>query len=235
MARGHPSVDQVPLAVNQTHWAGRLTSNSPLRRSVVQLRRAQLLLAFVALGGVLCSCASDHTLASSVDRPTPAATETPRNEAADPLDEHSPRRPQLMPDKRAPVARDLERLATMFVSYAVRDSDTFPHEESVSMAIGGHAVLSIDDIAAALSNREIWKICPPDWHGVRRCIVPGGPLGPHQQRRRQPREDRLLSGVQRRHLRARQGRSASVRTHGCAATWTGPTYVHQRLRSRARR
>ena len=78
-----------------------------------------------------------------------------------------------MPDMRAPVARDLERLATMFVSYAVRDSDTFPHGESVSMAIGGHAGLTIDDIAAALSNREIWKICPTDWHvyGAASCPV----------------------------------------------------------------
>lgn len=139
----------------------------------MQRRRAWLLLAFVALAGLLYSCATDNALPNSVDRPTPAVTETPTSEAADPLDGHSPRRPPLMPNRRAPVARDLQRLATMFVGYAVRDSDTFPHGESVSMAIGGHAVLTVDDIAAALSNREIWEICPTDWHvyGATSCPV----------------------------------------------------------------
>ncbi len=61
----------------------------------------------------------------------------------------------------------------MFVRYAVGDSDTFPHWESVSMAISGQPVLSIDDIAAALSNRKIWKICPADWdvYGASSCPV----------------------------------------------------------------
>lgn len=73
----------------------------------------------------------------------------------------------------APVADDLERLAEAFVGYAVGDSDTFPHRESVSISLGGGPVLSIDDIAAALPARKIWKICPADWdvYGAASCPV----------------------------------------------------------------
>lgn len=82
-------------------------------------------------------------------------------------------RPQLVQDEEAPVAADLHRLAEMFVRYAIGNARGFPHWESVSMAIGGRAVLSIDDISAALSNREIWKICPADWdsYGAASCPV----------------------------------------------------------------
>jgi hypothetical protein len=66
----------------------------------------------------------------------------------------------LVQDEKGLVAPDLQRLAKVFVRYAVGDRDTFPHAESVSMAIGGEGVVSIDDIVAALSNRKIWRICP---------------------------------------------------------------------------
>ncbi len=82
-------------------------------------------------------------------------------------------RPQLVQDDKAPVAADLHRLAKMFLRYAMGDARTFPHWESVSMAIGGRAVLWIDDFSAALPNREIWKICPADWdaYGAASCPV----------------------------------------------------------------
>ena len=95
------------------------------------------------------------------------------------VEEHdSPRRPQLVQDEQAPVAPDLQRLTKMFVRYAVGDSDTFPHYESVSMSIGGEPVLSIDDISAALSNRRIWKICPADWEVYGASSCPVDLLGP---------------------------------------------------------
>ena len=61
----------------------------------------------------------------------------------------------------------------MFVRYAVGDSDSFPHTKSVSMTLGGHPVMAIDDIAATLSNRAIWKVCPADWdiYGASSCPV----------------------------------------------------------------
>lgn len=90
----------------------------------------------------------------------------------------SPRRPQLVQDEQAPVAPDLRRLIKMFVRYAVGDSDTFPHWESVSMVIGGQPVQSIDDISAALSNRQIWKICPADWDMYGASSCPVNLLGP---------------------------------------------------------
>lgn len=69
----------------------------------------------------------------------------------------------LVPDDQSPVSRDLERLAKRFVRYALGDAHAFPHWESVSMSLGGEPVVSIDDIAAALSQRRVWKICPADW------------------------------------------------------------------------
>lgn len=87
-------------------------------------------------------------------------------------------RPILVQDDRAPVADDLERLAESFVSYAIGDSNTFPHWESVSMSLGGEQVVSIDDIAAALSTRRIWKICPADWEVYGAASCPVDLLGP---------------------------------------------------------
>jgi hypothetical protein len=82
-------------------------------------------------------------------------------------------RPILMEDDQHPVNPDLERLVEKFVKYAVGDSATFPHWESVSMSLGGEPVVSIDDIAAALSQRRIWQICPADWdvYGASSCPV----------------------------------------------------------------
>ena len=56
---------------------------------------------------------------------------------------------------KARVASDVERLADRFTAYAVGDAASFPHWESVSMAIGGENVKSIDDIGAAMSNRDL--------------------------------------------------------------------------------
>jgi|GEM_PF-2703088 len=98
-----------------------------------------------------------------------ANSDTPGN----PVEPGSPRRPPSVEGNEATVAPDLRRLAEMFVSYAVGDSDTFPHAESVSMALGGQVVVSVDDIVAALSNRSIWKICPSEWdiYGASSCPV----------------------------------------------------------------
>lgn len=84
----------------------------------------------------------------------------------------------LVEDPQAPVAPDLERLAKQFVSYALGDSDTFPHWESVSLGLGGQVMLSIDDLAAALANRRIWRICPSDWEGYGASSCPVNLLGP---------------------------------------------------------
>jgi hypothetical protein len=82
------------------------------------------------------------------------------------------------PTRVVEVAPDLVRLAEEFVAYAVGDADSFPHWESVSMAIGGEGVKSIDDIGAALSNRDIWKMCPGDWEGYAAASCPVDLLGP---------------------------------------------------------
>lgn len=83
-------------------------------------------------------------------------------------------------DPNVPVAPDLKRLAEEFVTYAVSDSESFPHDNSVSLAIGGQTVQSIDDIAAALSDRNIWKICPADWDSYAAASCPVDIIGPLQ-------------------------------------------------------
>lgn len=82
------------------------------------------------------------------------------------------------PGQGTKVAPDLHRLADRFVAYAVGDSASFPHWESVSMSIGGEGVKSIDDFGAALSNRDIWRMCPGDWDGYAAASCPVDFLGP---------------------------------------------------------
>jgi hypothetical protein len=79
----------------------------------------------------------------------------------------------MVQDEKAPVASDLQRLARIFVRYAVGESDGLPHRESLSMSIGGQPVMSIDDIVAGLPNRKAWKICPAGWemYGAASCPV----------------------------------------------------------------
>lgn len=93
-------------------------------------------------------------------------------------EEDSPQSPQLVQDAQAPVASDLQRLAEIFVRYAVGDSASFPHRESVSMAIGGEMAMSVDDLDAALSNPEIWRVCPADWEVYGASSCPVNLLGP---------------------------------------------------------
>ncbi len=129
-------------------------------RGRVTLVAATLVVGMLASG---CGVAENEVGAtpdsdsSSEGRSTPAHQPTPR-ESPDPG--AASQRPMLVQDGHAPVADDLERLAESFVSYAVGDSNAFPHWESVSMSLGGEQVVSIDNIAAALSTRRIWKICP---------------------------------------------------------------------------
>ena len=138
----------------------------------MKIRRAQPLLVSAALGCILCSCAEEPIHANSDSSPT-QVTGAPRTYGFDPPKDDSRQRPQLVQDEQALVAADLQRLAKLFVRYAVGDANNFPHWKSVSMAIGGRAVLSIDDIASALPNREIWKICPAGWdlYGASSCPV----------------------------------------------------------------
>lgn len=126
----------------------------------MRIGRARPLLIYSVLACMLWACTTEQT------------------HSVDPPEDASSGRPQLVQDEQAPVAPELQRLAEMFVSYAVGDSDTFPHGESVSMAVGGQPVVSIDDIDAALASREIWKICPADWEAYGASSCPVDLLGP---------------------------------------------------------
>lgn len=135
------------------------------------------MLASAVFGCVLCSCATDRPRASP-DPPSKRVTEEPPPHTVEPPEDKDSSRMQVVQDESAPVAPDLERLAQKFVRYAVGDTDTFPHWESVSMAIGGQTVLSIDDIVAALWNRRIWRICPAGWEAYAAASCPVNMLGP---------------------------------------------------------
>jgi hypothetical protein len=82
-------------------------------------------------------------------------------------------RVQLAEDPQAPVEDDLERLVKGWVRYAMGEAETFPHWESITMAVGGQTAVAVDDVAAALSNRDIWKRCPAGWeiYGASSCPV----------------------------------------------------------------
>lgn len=149
-------------------------------RPLARLSNTHLLLLSAVLVCALGACATDAPPPTgAADPPATPVTEVPRAETTDPPeDDESTDRPQLVPDEQSPVAPDLQRLARRFVSYAVGDSDSFPHGDSVSMSIGGQPVLSIDDIVAALSNREIWEICPADWDTYGATSCPVNLLGP---------------------------------------------------------
>lgn len=137
---------------------------------------AHPLLVCAVLACMLSSCATDLTRASS-DPPPEQGTGAPRTQAVEPPDD-APRNRQLVQDVQAPVGPDLERLAKMFVKYALGHADSFPHSESLSMAIGGERVVSIDDVEAALPNREIWRICPAGWEGYGASSCPVDLIGP---------------------------------------------------------
>jgi hypothetical protein len=153
-------------------------SVNALRAPFVKIsRRGKPLLIVAVLACGLSSCATGPIRASSDPRPG-QATSASRTHPVEPPEGEASQRPKLVPDDQAPVAPDLRRLAERFVSYAVGDSDTFPHGESVSMALGGQPVLSIDDIVATLSRRAIWRICPAGWEGYGAASCPVDLLGP---------------------------------------------------------
>lgn len=128
---------------------------------------------------------SESAPAPATETSSPEPSETPST--APPLYEPSPAdittvvTVQLAEDPQAPVADDLERLVQAWVRYAMEGAETFPHWESISMAVGGETAVAFDDVAAALSNRDIWKQCPPgrDIYGASSCpvdvLVPSGP------------------------------------------------------------
>lgn len=78
---------------------------------------------------------------------------------------------ELAEDPQAPVAEDLERLVKSWVRYAMEGVDTFRHGESISVSVGGE--IARDDVAASLSDRDIWKQCPTgqEMYGASSCPV----------------------------------------------------------------
>lgn len=138
-------------------------------------RQVALLSTAVLVGLTLVACSAESS---------PEGAEATRDSAA-PSTARPSEPPNATPDDQqstqettARVAPDLQRLADKFVAYAVGDSASFPHWESVSMAIGGQNVKSIDDVGAALMNRDIWKMCPGDWDGYAAASCPVDMLGP---------------------------------------------------------
>ena len=138
--------------------------------------RAAVLPSTVLIGLMLVACTTQPSSegASATSDPAAPSTARPSEPPTTALGEDQ----EPGQEGRARVAPDLQRLADRFVAYAVGDSASFPHWESVSMAIGGESVEAIDDISAALSNRDVWKMCPGDWDGSAAAACPVDLLGP---------------------------------------------------------
>ena len=138
-------------------------------------RRVALLPTAVLVGLTLVACSDESSpgdTEATTDSTAPSTAQPSEPPTATPDDQQSGQ------EAKARVAPDHQRLADGFVAYAVGDSSSFPHWESVSMAIGGEGVKSIDDIGAALSNRDIWRMCPGDWDGYAAASCPIDFLGP---------------------------------------------------------
>jgi hypothetical protein len=112
----------------------------------VRTSRFAATVATALLACVLGSCEAESPIA----RPDPPSGASPGQESTQ--------------DAREPVADDLQRLADRFVGYAVGDARSFPHRESVSLAIGGEVVVSIDDVAAPLVDGRLVVIRPRQEH-----------------------------------------------------------------------
>jgi hypothetical protein len=57
------------------------------------------------------------------------------------------------------------------------EAETFPHWESISLALGGQTVVAFDDVSAALSDRDMWKQCPAGWDVYAAASCPVDMLG----------------------------------------------------------
>lgn len=139
--------------------------------------RAHPWLAPVLLACLLASCAVDAEPVGS-GRSHGQATGASRPELVEPSEVEVPRSPQLVQDAAAPVDPDLRRLAKRFVEYADGGADAFPHAESLSLSVGGTNALSLDDLDAVLSDREIWRVCPSHWEVYGAASCPVDLLGP---------------------------------------------------------
>lgn len=130
--------------------------------SGLSLRVAALLLVASATG---CTEADTAPSATPAEPPLTGSSRLPAPVVSG--------RVPLSTDGEGPVARDMRRLIRQFVDYAVEQSDGFPLAESVTMSLGGETVKAVDDIAAALSDRRIWRICPADreYYGASDCPV----------------------------------------------------------------
>jgi len=135
----------------------------------------------VVMIAVLSACGGETSAPDAAAEPTDTAVTTgrPTSQTAESTPPHAPERerrrpvPLLVEDRAGRVPDDLERLAAAFVRYAVEEADTLPHADSVTFALGGQVAKAVDDIAAALPNRNVWKTCPADWdyYGASDCPV----------------------------------------------------------------
>ena len=86
--------------------------------------------------------------------------------------------------RREPIPRDLRQLASAFIDYALGRADTLPTAETVTIGLDGRRLVSVDDMPQALSDREIWKVCPSGAAYFSAFSCPLDILGPLRSARR---------------------------------------------------
>ena len=135
-----------------------------------------LLLRFAALlllSALTIGCTEADTDADTDGGPSATPTEPSRTASPRPSEPVASGRVPLSAEGGEPVSRDLRRLVRQFVDYPVEQSDAFPIAESITMSQYGETAKAIDDVAAAISDRRVWRICPAEWeyYGASDCPV----------------------------------------------------------------
>lgn len=129
--------------------------------------------ALLLLSALTIGCTEADTDADTDAGPSATPTEPSQASSPGPSEPVASGRVPIIAEGGGPVSRDLRRLVRQFVDYAVEQSDGFPLAESVTMFLGGETAKAIDDIAAAISDRRVWRICPAEWeyYGASDCPV----------------------------------------------------------------
>ena len=140
-------------------------------------RGAVPLLGATLLACLLASCATEPTLGTPA-APAEATTTRASNPPTEPTATPSTPGFQVVSDAESPADEDLRRLAERFVAYAVGETDSFPHTQTISLSIGGRAAGSIEGTGAALADRSTWEHCPAGMPSYGAASCPVDILGP---------------------------------------------------------
>jgi hypothetical protein len=87
--------------------------------------------------------------------------------------------------RRAPLPDGLVRLGRAFIDYALGGPDTgLPTAQTVAIGLDGRPLVHVDEMPWALSDRDLWKVCPAGVEAYAAFSCPLDLLGPIRSARR---------------------------------------------------